>query len=74
MLTNPYRIYAVVLDRPNFVEEAGVYFYMSEYTPSVDLPPEAQPHPDDTEVWRVAGMKEVSRLLGMLGVGEGRGE
>ncbi|KAL4770822.1 hypothetical protein BDW60DRAFT_223691 [Aspergillus nidulans var. acristatus] len=74
MLTNPYRIFAVVLDRPNFVEEAGVYFYMSEYTPSVDLPPEAQPHPDDTEVWRVAGMKEVSRLLGMLGVGEGRGE
>jgi hypothetical protein len=74
MLTNPCRILAVVLDRPNFVEEAGVYFYMSEYTSSVDIPPEMEPQPDDTEVWRVVGMKEVSGLLGMVGVGKGRAE
>ncbi|KAL4813742.1 hypothetical protein BDW67DRAFT_177578 [Aspergillus spinulosporus] len=68
MLISPYRMFTVVLDRPNFVEEADVYFYMSEYAPSVDLPPEAQPHPDDTEVWRVVGTKEVSMLLGMVGL------
>ncbi|KAL6230513.1 hypothetical protein BDW75DRAFT_248584 [Aspergillus navahoensis] len=71
MLASPYRIFAVGLDQPDFVDEAGVYFYTSEHTPSGNLPGEAQPHPDDTEVWRVVGMREVSRLQGMVGVREG---
>lgn len=67
MLKFPYRVFAVVLDRPDFVNRPGVCFYMTDYDDSND--------PDisdclDTHVLRSAGMPEVARRLAMLAVEE----
>lgn len=66
-LAHPYRAFAVVLDRANFVTEAGVYFYMADPDTSQRDPAISGP---DTEVWRSAGMREVARRLAMLAVEE----
>ena len=69
MLREPYRVFAVVLDKARFVREAGVCFYMTDYDES------KEPDRDDvscpnTQVWRSAGMSEVARRLAMLAVEE----
>ncbi|KAL4783535.1 hypothetical protein BJX76DRAFT_329638 [Aspergillus varians] len=66
-LDEPYRVFAVVLERVNFVAEAGVYFYMDD--PDTSERPPAITGPD-TEVWRSAGIREVARRLAMLAVEE----
>lgn len=63
----PSRAFAVVLDRANFVTEAGVYFYMADVDTSQSPPVISVP---DTDVWRSAGMREVARRLAMLVVEE----
>ncbi|KAL2869905.1 uncharacterized protein BJX67DRAFT_378950 [Aspergillus lucknowensis] len=68
-LARHHRVFAVVLDRPTLVSEAGVYFYMTDYDNSNDPVP-TWPERPDTEVWRSAGMREVARRLGMLAVEE----
>ncbi|KAL5336629.1 hypothetical protein BJX70DRAFT_409813 [Aspergillus crustosus] len=73
-LATPCRVFAVVLDRANFVAEAGVYFYKAD----VDYFKQPQLFcdgicPDDTVVWRCIGMREVARRLGMIAVEEENG-
>ncbi|PLN83777.1 hypothetical protein BDW42DRAFT_164074 [Aspergillus taichungensis] len=71
MLKDPYRVFAVVLDKPAFVREPGVCFYMTDYDDSNEPDPE-DPSSPDTQVWRSAGMAQVARRLAMLAVEEGR--
>jgi hypothetical protein len=68
-ISRTYRVFAVVLDRPAFVSEAGVFFFMHDYD-SVNDPAPEYPDCPDTEVWRSAGIREVARRLGMLVVEE----
>lgn len=73
----PYEVFAVILDRPNFIEEVGVLFVMTEGGKFIQQPDDpfqirGGPNSDyyKTQVWRSAGMKEVARRLGMLVVNE----
>ena len=61
-------MFAVVLDRANFVSQAGVYFYMANLDPLNDTDPDLEVCSDDTQVWRGVGMSEVARRLAMLAV------
>ena len=61
----------MVLDKPNFVEEAGVVFVMTDEGRLKGDPGNvfgAGPNSDyfETQVWRSAGMAEAARRLGML--------
>ncbi|KAJ5782358.1 hypothetical protein N7457_004132 [Penicillium paradoxum] len=69
-LSTPYRVFAVVLDRANFVSEAGIYFYMADWDASNDPDPFLEVCPDDAEVRRCVGMSEAARRLAMLAVDE----
>ncbi|KAL2828495.1 hypothetical protein BDW59DRAFT_178849 [Aspergillus cavernicola] len=72
-LKDPYTVFAVVLDRATFVNEAGIYFYISGYSNHGERRPfDPKPHPDDTEVWRSPGIADAARRLGTL-VGEEEG-
>ncbi|OJJ03025.1 hypothetical protein ASPVEDRAFT_53586 [Aspergillus versicolor CBS 583.65] len=68
VLTFPCGVFAVVLDRANFVSEAGVYFYVADFGDDEDS--EEENLSDDTKVWRCIGMAEAARRLAMLAVEE----
>jgi hypothetical protein len=68
-----YKTFLVVLDKPNFVEENGVLFLMTDGGKFIKRPWDeigisGGPSSDylETQVWRSAGMAEVARRLGML--------
>lgn len=72
-----YKVFAVVLDRPNFVEDPGVLFVMtdggkSKVWPGGNFELLGGPTFDyfETQVWRSAGMAEAARRLGMIVVDE----
>lgn len=65
---NPCGVFAVVLDRANFVSEAGVYFYTADF--GYDETSKKEDLSDDTKVWRCIGMAEAARRLAMLAVEE----
>ncbi|CAG8356789.1 unnamed protein product [Penicillium salamii] len=60
-----FRLFTVVLDRPNFVSEAGVYFYLADRDASGDPDPDLKDSPDDTQILRGVGMNTVARRLAM---------
>ncbi|KAJ5334058.1 uncharacterized protein N7506_007841 [Penicillium brevicompactum] len=62
----PFRLFAVVLDRANFVSESGVYFYMAYLDGSENPGPSMEDAPDDTQVVRGVDMSTVAGRLGML--------
>lgn len=62
----PFRLFAVVLDRANFVSEAGVYFYMAYLDGSENPDPSMEDAPDDTQVVRGVDMSTVAGRLGMV--------
>ncbi|KAF9888569.1 hypothetical protein FE257_008501 [Aspergillus nanangensis] len=68
-LEKHYGVFAVVLDKPNFVTDAGVCFYMDDYDDSNESGSDSSEFPD-IQIWRSAGMREVVRRLAMLAVGE----
>lgn len=59
-VNDTFRVFTVVLDRPNFVSEAGVYFYMDERDK------DEWDDAEDTQVLRCPGMHEAARRLAML--------
>jgi hypothetical protein len=61
--------FAVVLDKPAFVTEPGVLFFMNDVRPD-DVRDQGCPI---AEVRRSAGMSEVARRLAMLALDENRG-
>jgi hypothetical protein len=61
--------FAVVLDRPAFITEPGVLFFMNNIRPGHD----SQRHRTIAQVRRSAGMPEVARRLAMLALEENRG-
>lgn len=66
-----YKVFAVVLDKPNFVDEAGVLFAMTDGGKLRGNPEDffgEGPNSDyiETQVLRSAGMAEAARRLGML--------
>lgn len=68
-----YKTFLVVLDKPNFIEENGVLFLMTDGGKFIKRPWDefeisGGPSSDylETQVWRSAGMGEVARRLGML--------
>jgi hypothetical protein len=65
-----YKILVVVLDKPNFVDEAGVLFAMTDGGRLKGNPEDIFDGPNsdyfETQVWRSAGMAETARRLGML--------
>lgn len=65
-----YKTFAVVLDKPNFVDEAGVLFAMTDGGKLKGNPGDffGGPNSDyfETQVLRSAGMAEAARRLGML--------
>ncbi|KAL4947026.1 hypothetical protein BDW69DRAFT_190590 [Aspergillus filifer] len=68
---DPYRVFAVVLDRANFVDEAGVYFFMEDMDNSSWEGIEGCPN---MEIWRcTSDMALVARRLAMLVVEEDDG-
>lgn len=65
---HPCGVFAVVLDRANFVGEAGVYFYIADY--GDDELSTVESRSDDTEIRRCVGIAEAARRLAMLAVEE----
>lgn len=61
-----FHLFAVVLDRANFVSEAGVYFYMAYLDGSENPDPSMEDAPDDTQVVRGVDMSTVVARLGMV--------
>lgn len=68
----PYKVFAVVLDKPDFINENGVLFILTDggkmiAEPTNETTDEPGPYSDyyETQVWRSAGMAEVARRLGM---------
>ncbi|KAJ5363041.1 hypothetical protein N7541_003885 [Penicillium brevicompactum] len=61
-----FRLFAVVLDRANFVFEAGVYFYMAYLDGSENPDPSMEDAPDDTQVVQGVDMSTVAGRLGMV--------
>ncbi|KAL4962426.1 uncharacterized protein BDV14DRAFT_202761 [Aspergillus stella-maris] len=60
----PYRVFAIVLDRPNFVSEAGVYFFMTDR--------QGVWYGRNLEVWRCAAdVALIARRLAMVAREEG---
>ncbi|KAL4902778.1 hypothetical protein BDW74DRAFT_180477 [Aspergillus multicolor] len=70
MLRRPVRMFAVVLDRANFVSEAGVYFFLSDWDGLPATAAGSARARDKPDVWRSIGMPEVARRLAMLAVEE----
>lgn len=73
----PYKVFAVVLDKPDFINENGVLFILTDggkmiAEPTNETTDEPGPYSDyyETQVWRSAGMAEVARRLGMLALVE----
>ncbi|KAL4794871.1 hypothetical protein BDV19DRAFT_364074 [Aspergillus venezuelensis] len=63
LVRDPYQVFAVVLDRANFVDEAGVYFFMADNS-SGEADIERCPK---MEVWRcTSDMALIARRLAML--------
>jgi hypothetical protein len=62
----PHHFFTVVLDKPAFIQEPSVLFYILWTDPSQYI----EPQPTDTviETRRSAGIQEVARRLGMLAV------
>lgn len=60
-----FRLFTVVLDRVNFVSEAGVYFYMADMDASNDPDPYFQVSAHDTRILRAMDMSAVAERLGM---------
>ena len=68
-----YKTFLVVLDKPNFIEENGVLFLMTDGGKFMkhswdEFEISGGPSSDylETQVWRSAGIAEVARRLGML--------
>lgn len=61
-----FRLFTVVLDRPKFVSEAGVYFYIAYLDASENPDPSIQDAPDDTQVVRGLDMSTVAGRLGVV--------
>lgn len=67
----PYRTILIVLDKPDFVSQAGVLFLLADGGKKRDflsLPPLNAAEQDFTElqIWRSAGMREVTERLAMI--------
>lgn len=62
----PFRLFRIALDRPRFVSEAGVYFYMADFDTSGDPDPYLEVCPDDTQIFRVEDMSTVAGRLGIV--------
>jgi hypothetical protein len=62
--------FAVVLDKPDFVDKAGVLFAMTDGDKLKGNPEDIFEGPNsdyfETQVWRSAGMAEAARRMGML--------
>ncbi|KAJ5090742.1 hypothetical protein N7532_009426 [Penicillium argentinense] len=62
-----FRMFTVVLDRAKFVSEAGVYFYMTDWSSqSRDPDPYSEVCSDDTEIVRGVDMNTVAGRLGVV--------
>lgn len=61
-----FRLFTVVLDRPKFVSEAGVYFYIAYLDAFENPDPSIQDAPDDTQVVRGVDMSTVAGRLGVV--------
>ncbi|KAJ5958918.1 uncharacterized protein N7479_006068 [Penicillium vulpinum] len=68
MLRTPFRMFAVVLDRANFVSQAGIFFYMTNFDALNDPDLNLEVSPDDTQIRRGVGISEVARRLAMSAV------
>lgn len=64
-MEEPYRVFAVVLDKLDFINETGVLFVLTDggkQKPQMGIDVDYC----ETQVWRSGGMAEVARRLGML--------
>lgn len=73
LFMEPYKVFAVVLDKPDFINQAGVLFVMADGGRYRQLPGDVHgvgggPDSDyfEMQVWRSAGVAEAARGLGML--------
>ncbi len=64
---DPCGVFAVVLDRANFISDAGVYFYIADFG---DDGISEENLSDDTTIRRCVGMAEAARRLAMLAIEE----